>query len=53
MPESLVLSYFQRLKDRELLQEQTERYMLLLERDDGTIAGYDWQERGGNKKCHI
>jgi len=31
--------------DRELMQEQVKRWMALIDReDDGTIAGYDWEE---------
>jgi hypothetical protein len=42
MPDTWVEAYYQRLMDRELMQEQVARYMALLERKDGTVAnGYD------------
>jgi hypothetical protein len=38
LPESFVTASYQRLKDRELMQEQVARYMNVLERDEATIS---------------
>jgi hypothetical protein len=45
MPEAWVEALHRRLIEESIMQEQVTRYMAVLDREeDGTIAGYDWED---------